>query len=97
MTLREIFATLAGLTGLEAPRLKLPHWIPLTYAAVDSGLARLTRREPGVPLEAVRLSRHKMYFDSGKAVRELGLPQTPVEEPLRRAVQWFEQNGYVQR
>lgn len=97
MTLRQIFDTLAELTGLEAPRLKLPHWIPLTYAALDTGLARLTRREPGVALEAVRLSRHKMFFDAGKAVRELGLPQTPVEEALVRAVQWFEANGYLKR
>jgi dihydroflavonol-4-reductase len=97
MTLRQIFDTLARLTDLQAPRLKVPHWIPLIYAALDTGLARLTRRQPGVALEAVRLSRHKMFFDAGKAVRELGLPQTPVEEPLLRAVQWFEQNGYVKR
>ncbi len=95
MTLREIFDTLACLTGLKPPRLKLPHWIPLLYAAADTALARLGRREPGVPLEAVKLSRHKMFFDASKAVRELGLPQTPVEEPLLRAVRWFEENGYV--
>jgi dihydroflavonol-4-reductase len=28
-------------------------------------------------------------------VRELGLPQTPVAEALRRAVEWFRANGYV--
>jgi dihydroflavonol-4-reductase len=50
-----------------------------------------------VPLESVKLSRYKMYFDPSKAVRELGMPQTPVEEALRRAVEWFRDNNYVPR
>ena len=95
MSLLEIFQTLGGLTGLPVPRLKVPHWLPLGWAALDTGFSHLLGRTPGVPLEAVRLSRYKMYFDAGKAVRELGLPQTPVEEPLQRAVDWFRFNGYV--
>ena len=48
-----------------------------------------------VPLEGVRMSRHRMFFDSRKAVRVLGLPQSPVEDALARAVAWFRANGYV--
>ena len=66
-------------------------------AAVDTGLARLTRRRPRIAVDAVRLSRYRMFFDGSKAVRELGLPQTPVEEPLRRAVEWYRQNGFARR
>ena len=36
-----------------------------------------------------------MLFDAGTAVREIGLPQTPVEDALGRAVAWFRENGYV--
>ncbi|MGB7490106.1 MAG: hypothetical protein WBN62_07220, partial [Thermoanaerobaculia bacterium] len=97
MSLQEIFLTLGGLTGLPAPKMKVPHWLPLCWAALDTGFSRLVGRTPGVPLEAVRLSRYKMYFDASKAVRELGLPQTPIEEPLQRAVDWFSTNGYVTR
>jgi dihydroflavonol-4-reductase len=95
MTLKEILDTLARLTGLPAPRLRIPHWIPLAVAAVDTSLARLVGRTPEIPIESVRLSRHRMFFDAGKAVRELGLPQTPIEEALERAVRWFRENGYV--
>jgi dihydroflavonol-4-reductase len=28
-------------------------------------------------------------------VRELGLPQSPIEPALARAVDWFRANGYV--
>lgn len=95
MALKEILDTLARLTGLPSPSLRLPHWIPLTVAAADTALSRWTGRAPRVSLESVRMSTHRMFFDAGKAVRELGLPQTPVEEPLSRAVAWFRANGYV--
>lgn len=97
MTLEEIFQTLSRITGLPAPRVRLPHWVPLTVAAVETGVSRVLRREPSVPLEAVRLSRYRMFFDPSKAVRELGLPQTPIEEPLQRAVEWYRDNGYVKK
>lgn len=95
MTLKEILDTLARLTGVASPRLRLPHAVPLVAAAAGTWLAHLTGRAPRVSLESVRMSRHKMFFDSSKAVRELGLPQTPVEEALSRSVQWFRENGYV--
>jgi dihydroflavonol-4-reductase len=95
MSLKEILDTLSRLTGLPSPKLRLPHWIPLAAAAADTFAARMTGRVPRVPLEGVRMSRYRMFFDSGKAVRELGLPQTPVEEALARAVAWFRDHGYV--
>jgi len=97
MTLKEILDTLSVIAGLAAPRVRLPHWVPLTAAAIDTGFARLRGRVPRLHLDAVRLSRHRMFFDPGKAVRELGLPQTPVEQPLRRAIDWFREHGYVDR
>jgi dihydroflavonol-4-reductase len=95
MTLKEILDALSRLTGLPSPRLRLPHWIPLAAAAADTFASRLAGRVPRIPLEGVRMSRHKMFFDAGKAVRELDFPQTPVEEALARAVSWFRENGYV--
>jgi dihydroflavonol-4-reductase len=95
MTLKEILETLARLTDLPAPRIRLPHAVPLAAAAAATWAARLTGRPPRVSLESVRMSQHRMFFDAGKAVRELGLPQTPVEDALGRAVAWFRDNGYV--
>jgi dihydroflavonol-4-reductase len=89
LTLVEIFALLAELTGRPAPRWRIPHWVPLVVAGVDTARARLLSRTPRVALDAVKLSRYKMFFDAGKAVRELGLPQTPVRDALARAVDWF--------
>jgi dihydroflavonol-4-reductase len=95
MTLKEMLDALAGITGLAAPRRRIPHWVPLAAAAVSTGTARLLGRTPRVPLEAVRMSRHVMFFDAARAVEELGLPQSPVEDALRRAVDWFRARGYA--
>ena len=95
MTLKEILDALARLTGLPSPRVRLPHWIPLSVAVVSTAWSGLTGRAPRISLESVRMSTHRMFFDAGKAVRELGLAQTPIEEPLARAVAWFRKKGYV--
>jgi dihydroflavonol-4-reductase len=59
------------------------------------GVARLTGGTPAVPLTAVRMARKRMYFSADKAVRELGLPQTPAERALGDAVEWFVARGYA--
>ena len=48
-----------------------------------------------VPLTGVRMARKRMYFSAQKAVAQLGLPQTPVEQALRDAVDWFVGHGYA--
>ncbi len=96
MTLREILETLAAITGRPAPRVQMPYGPTLFIAKVNTFFSgTLLGREPGVPVEAVLMARKKMFFDAGKAVRELGLPQTPVEEALERAVRWFCDHGYA--
>jgi len=98
LTLQQILALLAELSGRPAPRFKVPYALALGVAYADAALARLIPgREPFVPPVGVKLSKKKMFFDPSKAVRELGLPQTPVREALRKAVQWFEENGYVRK
>ncbi|MBJ6800516.1 hopanoid-associated sugar epimerase [Geomonas propionica] len=96
LTLAEIFEMLSALTGLKAPRVKLPYYPILWAAYANHALSLVTRREPLIPLAGVQMARKFMYFDSGKAQAELGLPQTPVEDALERAVKWFKDNGYVQ-
>ena len=85
--------TLASITGSPAPRLRLPHWLPTIVATVDTRWSHWRGRSPRISLEAVRMARHHMYFDSSRAVRELGLPQSPIVDALRRAVDWFRETG----
>ena len=95
MTLKQILDMLAGITGMPAPRVRLPHWLPLSLAAVDTAISRVLPREPWLALEALQLARHMMFFDSSKARRELGFDPGPVDEALRRSVDWYTGHGYV--
>lgn len=96
LTLKEMFDTLASVTSITSPKLKVPHWIAESYARLENFWAiNLAHRAPDVPLESVKMARHKMWFDSAKAVAELGLPQSPIENALARAVEWFQEHGYV--
>ena len=95
LTLREILEALAQVSGRPAPRIRLPHAVAFGVAALSTGASHLTGRPPRVPWDAVRMSAKKMFFDSQKAVRELALPQNPIQEALRKAVEWFRGNGYA--
>ncbi|HTY20378.1 MAG TPA: NAD-dependent dehydratase, partial [Geobacteraceae bacterium] len=95
MTLQRIFAMLAEITGLKAPQVRLPYTPILLAAYVNEAISRCTGKEPLIPLAGVQMARKFMYFDAGKAVRELGLAQRPAIDALRKAVEWFRVNGYV--
>lgn len=95
MTLKEILDALAAITGRSAPRVRLPHAVALAAGYADEWVARLSGREPRIPVEGVKMSRHRMFVASDKAARELGYHHGPVEKALERAVRWYESNGYV--
>jgi dihydroflavonol-4-reductase len=95
MTLDEIFQALRKISGVPAPRFCLPYTPVLLLAHLAERFSRLTGTEPLIPFEGVKMARKYMFFDSGKAVNELGLPQTPVESALSDAVSWFREHGYV--
>jgi dihydroflavonol-4-reductase len=96
ITLKELFDALASVTDIASPRTRVPHWVAESYARLENFWSiRVAGREPDVPLESVKLARHKMWFDSAKAVRELGLARSPIEQALERAVDWFRQHGYA--
>jgi dihydroflavonol-4-reductase len=94
MTLREILGALAKITGRSAPRIRIPHAVALAAAYGDAIFARLSGREPQIPVEGVKMSRHRMFVASDKAEKELGYHAGPVEPALARAVEWYESRGY---
>jgi dihydroflavonol-4-reductase len=96
LTLKQVLDLLAAISGRPPVRLRIPHAVALGWSYVDVALARLNpRRTPAATPEKVRLSRRYEFFDPGKAVRELGLPQTPAREALRKAVEWYRAHGYA--
>jgi len=95
LALKQVLDELEKITGLPAPRLKIPHGLALGAAYVETAFSRLVGREPQIPVEGVKIARHLMFVDCSRAQRELGFRPGPVAAALERAVRWYEANGYV--
>jgi dihydroflavonol-4-reductase len=85
LMMRELLGLLAEISGRKAPQLRLPYDVVLGLARVGRMFGRMQ-----VPLEAVRTAKEIRFANSGRGVRELGLPQTPIRAALEKAVRWFE-------
>ena len=90
VTLGEILARLARITGRPAPKMKLPYAVAYAAGVTTTGWAMITGKPPRAPLDAVRMARKKMFVSTEKAMRELGYVPGPVDAALARAVEWFE-------
>ena len=80
-TMEETLAALEEITGIPAPKMKIPYWVALAAAHVNEMHFLLHRQTAAAPLAGVRMAKHKMWFNPAKAIRELGLPQTPPNRP----------------
>ncbi len=96
-TMQRALQELETVTGVPAPTMRVPYQVALAAAHANELLSRITRRPPKAPVAGVRMAKHKMWFDPAKAIRELGLPQTPPTQALTDAVAWFRAHGYVKR
>jgi dihydroflavonol-4-reductase len=95
MTLQQILSRIAALTGGKAAKVKLPVAAILPIAYMAEGWARLSGREPFVTVDGVKLARKKMFFSSGKAIRDLGYKARHVDEALGDAIGWFKGQGLL--
>ena len=96
VSLREMFGKLQEITGRRAPRWRVPFWLALAAGYLDQAVeGKMLSREPRIPVEGLKVAKSPMYVDCGKAVRELGQPQSAVESALEKAVRWFTDHGYA--
>src|SRR2546421_7117100 len=95
LTLKAMLDMLAEVTGLAAPKLKIPHGLALGVAYANTVFSRLLGREPGIPVEGVKIAQHLMFVNVKRAQKELGFKPGSVTAALERAVRWYADNGYV--
>ena len=96
-TMREALDVLQELTGVPAPKFRVPFVVALMAAHVDEARAQVMGSPPKAPLAGVRMAKYKMFFNPAKAIIELGMPQTPPRQAFADAVEWFRRNGYVKK
>jgi dihydroflavonol-4-reductase len=95
LTVYEYLKTIADIAGVKAPSIKLPYRLAVAVGYLYEFGAWLTKKPPVVTASEVRIGKMTEWYDCSKAVNELGLPQTPTEETITKALAWFEANGYL--
>jgi len=96
-TMKQTFALLSELTGIPAPKIKIPHWFAMRVAEGNEMISFVTGRPPRAPVAGVKMAKYKMWFNPAKATMMLGLPQTPPRQAFADAIAWFRANGYVKK
>jgi len=96
LTIREFAALVCREAGLPPPRWRVSQRAALAAALASEAAAWLTRTEPLLPRQVIRGAQPGQQLDGSKALHELSLPQTPVEEAIRRAIEWFRRQGMLQ-
>jgi dihydroflavonol-4-reductase len=89
LTLAEFFARLERLTGVAAPRLKLPAKLNVLGAQLLGKLADWRGTRPALDPQEVDIGEHWFYLDAAKATAELGFKARDAQETLFDTVQYL--------
>jgi dihydroflavonol-4-reductase len=95
LTYQQIAATVAGIVGKPAPRRTIPRRALPLLGAVADAVNRVSSRPPTISGEQIRLTARHVFFDSGKAMRELGYPMLPFRGAAEKAHRWYADHGYL--
>ena len=93
----EMLAVIANLIGRRPPRVRLPRSAIVPLALAAETVARFTGREPFVTMDALRMSKYRMFFTAAKAERDLGFTARPFTDALTDAIRWFRDAGHLKR
>ena len=95
ITVSDYFKLIADIAGVKPPTFKIPYSLAVALGYVFELGASITKTPPVVTASEVRIGRKQEFYDCSKAVKELGLPQTPTHVAVDKAIAWFRENGYL--
>jgi dihydroflavonol-4-reductase len=95
VTVHDYLFLIAKIAGVNPPEIRLPYPLALTLGHIFEFVSSITQKPPIVTASEVRIGRMTEWYDCSKAINELGLPQTPIEDTIRKALEWFKANGYI--
>ena len=64
-------------------------------AHIFEAVAQITGKEPQLTVDALNMSKRRMFFTSAKAEAELGYCARPYQEAIADAMTWFREHGYI--
>ena len=95
ISVSDYFQLIAEIAGVKPPTLKIPYPLAVALGTAFELAASLNKKPPVVTASEVRIGKKQEYYDCSKAVKELGLPQTPIHFSIEKAIHWFRENSYL--
>ena len=93
--LKESFDLIAQTLNVPAPKLKMPRFISLIFGGFLSMIAFITKVAPPVSFRMARIGCEYCYYSPEKAIRELEMPQSSLEDAIRDSLAWFMDDGIL--
>lgn len=95
LSYKEAFGKIAATIGVKSPGISIPSAFAKIYGLIGSLLGKISGKAPAIsyPLSQIACDEH--YFSAAKAVKELELPQTPIEVGIKDCFEWLKENGYL--
>lgn len=95
LTYREAFALMADVMQVSPPRWPIPPALARLVGIGSDVAATLTGKPMQVNSAMIAVANDGHYFSPQKAIRELAMPQTPVQQAIEEAYAWFREHNYV--
>ncbi len=95
MSYQEIFNAIAEVLGVVPPKMAVPGFVVHIFGHVATAIARLTGKAPQISSRMCRISLDENFYTPAKAIRELGLPQTPIKVAIQETYDWLKENGKI--
>ena len=92
---KDFFALIGKIANVNPPKLKIPPFLAMVFAAISEFLANIRKKKPAFTIAMAKISRDGHYYSSEKAIRELDFPQTSLEIALSEAIEWYKTHGYI--
>jgi dihydroflavonol-4-reductase len=96
MSNKEFLDLIGRVAGVDnVAKNKVSSDVMLRVARLAEWWSKITGKAPMTTYKNTLFVQQYCYVDPGKAIGELGLPQTPIEDAVRDSVAWFRENGYA--
>ncbi len=96
MSYKEALRMIAETLGVRVPGIPFPKFLALTYGALNEFISRLTGSQPKLTWKMVRIGFVECYYTQEKAINELNLTHTPIEEAVMESYLWFKEKGQIE-
>lgn len=94
LTISELMSMLEELTGIPAPKHKLPRWLAYTVASITPVYYKLSRSKPVFTTYSLKTVEGNSFISHKKASEELGFSPRPIRETIEDNLKWFKDNNY---